>query len=122
MPASRSVTGEKRENWKKAGVRISHRELPDNINKEKEFRLPFAHVVDRDKYDAVGDTAKIRIPVIFLAGELDTDVPPEDVKEMFDNANESKKFILLNGIGHDYRFNPAEIEMVNNEILKAIPH
>jgi alpha-beta hydrolase superfamily lysophospholipase len=78
-------------------------------------------VLDRDQYDAVEDAAKIKVPLILLAGELDVSVPPEDVKEIYDNANEPKKFILLKDIDHEYRHNLSEIEMVNKEILDALP-
>ncbi|MDO8571625.1 MAG: hypothetical protein Q7R79_03015, partial [bacterium] len=119
--SSGPVMGAEREEWEKSGVRISPRDLPNNKMEKREFRLPFSHVLDRDQYDAVGDAAKLKAPIILLAGELDTSVLPEDVKAIFDNANEPKMFILLKGIGHDYRHNLREIEIVNKEILNALP-
>lgn len=121
MPSSGPVTGKAREEWEKSGIKISLRDLPENKNETREFRLPFAHALDRDQYDAVGDVQKIKAPVILLAGELDTEIPPEDVKNIFENANEPKKFIIVKGIGHSYRHNLAEIEVVNTEILKVLP-
>lgn len=121
MAASRPVAGTQRIEWEKSGIRASLRDLPNNNKEMREFRLPFSHVLDRDQYDAVGDAAKITVPIILLAGELDTSVRPEDVMAIYNNANEPKKFILLKGIGHDYRQNPLEIEIVNKEILKVLP-
>jgi alpha-beta hydrolase superfamily lysophospholipase len=121
MASSGPVIGTQRKEWEKSGVRISLRDLPNNKTGVREFRLPFSHVLDRDQYDAVGDAAKIKAPVILLAGELDTSVLPENVKEIYDNANEPKKFILLKGIDHEYRHDLSEIEVVNKEILDALP-
>ncbi len=120
MPSSGPITGKKRDDWDKLGVSISQRDLPDDRNKTKEFCVPFDHVLDRDQYDAVGDIKKIKSPVILIAGELDEVVEPEDVKELFENANEPKKFIIIPNIGHDYRLNDDEVKLVNEEILKQL--
>ncbi|HEY9584707.1 MAG TPA: alpha/beta hydrolase [Candidatus Paceibacterota bacterium] len=120
MPPSRPSEGNQREKWEKTGIRISERDLPFNKNEKREFRLPFLHVLDRDKYDVVGDVKKTKAKVVLIAGELDEAVPSMDVKEIFDKANEPKTFILIKNIGHSYRHNLAEIEIVNNEILKAL--
>lgn len=60
MPSSGPIKGQRREEWEKAGIGISQRDLPDDRNKNKEFRVPFYHILDRDQYDAVGDARKIR--------------------------------------------------------------
>lgn len=121
MPSHGPVTGERRKTWEEAGVAISSRDVPGSTDR-REFRVPFQHVLDRDRFDALGDTSKIKAPIFFLAGELDDVVPPEEVKELFDAANEHKKFLLLEGIGHDYRQNPAEVERVNQQILQLLEH
>lgn len=121
MPPYENKKGKSREEWEKTGVRISLRDLPDNKNEKREFRLPFSYVLDRDKYDVIRDVKKIKAEIILFAGELDITVLPQEVKNIFDNANEPKKFIVLRGIGHGYRRNLREIEVVNKEILKALP-
>ncbi len=120
MPSSGPVTGRRREEWEKTRRGVSWRDLPNNENEKREFLVPFNHVLDRDQYDVVEDVKKVRVPIILIAGELDDAVSPDDVREIFDAANEPKRFLLIKGIGHDYRHSPPEIEMVNNEILKAI--
>lgn len=116
MPSSGPIEGEWREEWEKAGVDIDQREVPYTRGK-KEFCVPFSHVLDRDQYDVVEEVKKVNIPILLLAGELDNLVEPEDVKEIFDNANEPKKFIIIPGIGHDYRYSDKETTVVNQEIL-----
>ena len=68
----------------------------------------------------VEDVKKIKAPIIFVAGKLDNLCSPELVRKIFDNANEPKKFALISGIGHDYRFNNDEIKLVNENITKLI--
>ena len=120
MPSSGPITGQQREEWEKAGVSISQRDLPDNKDENREFRVPFSHVLDRDMYDVAGDAKKIKAPIVLIAGESDELVAPEDVKEIYDNANEPKKFITIAGIGHNYRFSDEEVKMVNEKILEQL--
>ncbi len=122
MPSSKRTTkiGQRYKDWKKTGISISYRDLPNNKNQKREFHVPYSHAVDKDQYDVLEDVKKIKVPIIFIAGELDDKCPPEFVKEIFDNANEPKKFITISGIGHDYHYNDNEVKLVNAEILKLI--
>lgn len=107
-------------NAKKTGFSISYRDLPENSNQKREFRVPYSHFLDNQKYDVLKVIKKIKVPIIIVAGELDQLEPPEDVKIIFDNANKSKKFILIPGIGHNYRRNLSQIKKVNNEIIRYL--
>jgi len=120
MPSSGPITGQRRKEWGKTGVSVFQRDLPSDKEKKIEFRVPFRHVLDRDQYDAVRDAKKIRSPIILIAGELDDLVAPNDVKKIFDNSNEPKKFLVISGIGHDYRHNDSEVAMVNRRILEQL--
>ena len=120
MPASLPADGKARENWEKSGIRISKRDLPFGKDGEKEFKLPFSHVLDRDKYNAITDAGKTKARMILVAGETDDAIPPSQVQNIFNHANEPKKFLVIKGIGHDYRHSLTEIDTVNKEILKAL--
>ncbi len=121
MPSSKhTMTGQRYKDWEKIGVSISYRDLPDNRDKKKEFRVPFSHVIDRDKYNVMEYVRKVKVPIIIVAGELDQICLPEHVKEIFDHANQPKKFVRIPGIGHDYRHNSSEVERVNKEIINAM--
>lgn len=120
MPSHGLMTGKRREDWEKTGVSISQRDLPNEGEGMREYRVPFQHVLDREQYDALNEVKKIKVPIVFIAGELDILVPPEKVKKLFDNANEPKKFILAQGIDHEYRHRPAEIEKINALALKGL--
>ncbi len=119
MPSAGPIKGKKREDWKKTGY-FGKRDLPFDREKIIEFNVPFNHVLDRDQYDAFGDIKKIKVPIILVAGELDELVPPEEVKKLYANANQPKKFIPIPKIGHDYRFNDDEVELVNKKILEKL--
>lgn len=120
MPSSGPIQGQRREEWEKAGISTSLRDLPNDKDKTREFRVPFNHVLDRDQYDTVGDAKKIKVPIIFIAGELDDLVPPDRVREVYNNANEPKKFLIIPNIGHDYRHSDDEVKIVNENILEQL--
>lgn len=120
MPSHGPITGGRREKWEKTGVSVSSRDLPADRSQKREFHVPFTHVFDRDKYDAVSDVKNIHAPIVFVAGALDDIVPPEEVKEIFDSANEPKKFLVLENIGHDYRLNDDEVIAVNAKIMEQL--
>ncbi|MES2088201.1 MAG: alpha/beta fold hydrolase [Patescibacteria group bacterium] len=107
------------EGWEKTGFAEATRDVPGK-NETKKFQVPFSHAKDRMQYNSVEDAAKIHVPVIIVAGELDMVVLPEYAKMIFDRANEPKKFILIPGVGHDYRQNPSEIVQVNTKIIEAV--
>jgi dienelactone hydrolase len=122
MPSSKLTTkiGKRYKDWQKTGISTSYRDLPDNREQKRVFHVPYSHAVDKDKYDVVKDVKKVKVPIIFIAGELDDQCPQELVKEIFNSANEPKKLALISGIGHNYRFNDDEIKLVNKNILKLI--
>lgn len=120
FPSSRHSTARKKsQGWKEAGFRVSKRDVP-NSTEVREFRVPWAHVVDRDQFDVINEVANVHVPIAMLAGGEDDTILPEEVKELYDNANEPKKYILVEGVDHDYRHDPEKIKKVNRAILKAL--
>ena len=121
MPSSgRSMTERRREEWRTTGVSVSRRDVPGAPNECKEFRVPYTHVEDRDRYDVIADIRNVRVPIILIAGEHDGLVRLEDVREIFDNANEPKTLTVIPGIGHDYRHRDDEVARVNEVVLEQL--
>lgn len=121
MPSSgRSMVGHHYEEWKKSGFSISQRDLPNDKNKRMEYRVPYSHAEDRDAYNVVGDVEKVKVPILLIAGELDNLVLPEDVKEIFDHANEPKQFVIIPGLGHDYRHSDDEVTLLSRKVLELL--
>lgn len=119
-PGGKETSDEKKEKWRKDGFKISTRDVPGDEEKTVEFKVPFAHVEDKEKYDAIEKVKEVKVPVILFAGEKDDVILPEWVRMIYDNANEPKKFILIPGIDHDYRHNDSEIDFVNGKIIHEL--
>lgn len=120
MPSHGPITGTRRTDWERAKEKLERRDLPTDKNEIVEYLVPFTHVLDRDRYDALRDVAKVAVPIALFSGELDDIVDPESVKEIFESANEPKSFVIIPGIGHDYRHNADEVAFVNREIVKSL--
>lgn len=114
-----SANREKVDKWKQLGFRSSLRGI-EGENKKREFNVPYSYVEDMNQYDILKDVKKILVPVIFVAGELDEKVPPEDIKEIFDNANEPKRFVIIPGIGHNYHHNDRGMAIVIEKISEQL--
>lgn len=107
------------EKWKQEGYRLLQRDIPKKTE-TKEFCVPYTYVIDRLRYNVLDEIQNYHGRLILVAGELDKTVLPDDVKPIFDKANQPKKFILIENIGHDYRHNDNEISIVNEHILSQL--
>jgi pimeloyl-ACP methyl ester carboxylesterase len=108
------------EEWKKTGVQVNLRDLPHNKNEKRQYNVPYSFLEDSSPYNALDTIKQLTIPIMLIAGEEDTVCLPDVTRTIFEEANEPKQFVLLPGIGHDYRHNPAEIKQVNSAIINAI--
>lgn len=105
--------------WKRTGTKVSFRDHPDD-KRRVAFHLPYLMWQDADKYDAREAVQKIRTPLIFIAGALDSGVTPQSVKELYDKASKPKRLRILEGIDHNYRENVSHVAIVNKEILNFL--
>jgi len=115
-PQTMKLSAQLEKELQHGGVRVSHRDIPGK-KEEKEFRVPYPMFEDAKQYDTAKILPHIQIPKLFIAGELDDKVVPSKVRELHDAACSPKKFAVLHNIGHDYRHNTKEIEVVNREIV-----
>ena len=121
MPSSgRPLSDERRQRWQTSGVWTNHRDLPTDPMMTRVFHVPYTFQLDRDRYDVAQAVQSLHIPILFVAGELDTLVLPEYVQALFDQANEPKRFLLIPGIGHDYRKSDEEVKAVTDKIMATI--
>jgi alpha-beta hydrolase superfamily lysophospholipase len=120
MPSSpKTIQGKRYDDWETKRFAISTRDIP-NTTEKREYRVPYTHVIDRMKFNVFEEVKNLHVPIVLVAGELDTIVLPEHVKEIFDLAHEPKKLILMKGFEHGYRHDPLKISQVNEKILEAI--
>lgn len=116
---SRGENEEKVAKWQEEGFRTSVRDLP-NEDGTKKFQVPFSFIEDAKKYDVAKSISNFRRSLLLIAGEKDDVVSFDQIQSAYENANEPKKLIIIEGIGHDYRHNQDEIKIVNDKIMDYI--
>lgn len=105
--------------WKISGVRTVSRDVPGTSDR-REVIVPYTHVIDRLQYHVLEEISAVHAPIVLIAGEKDDIVVPEEVAKIYERANQPKRFVTIPGIGHDYRHNPDEIEIVNQHVFNAL--
>lgn len=121
MPPSvliRTVNKRKIKQWEKDGFRVSVRDIPGKKIEKKEFRVPYANMKKDKRYNVLAEINNLRVPLLLIAGEDDDIVFSDDVKKIYDQANEPKKFTIIKDLHHDYRLKKGDIKIVNREVLK----
>ena len=116
---SRNINIKKTLKWKNSGVRVSLRDVPGK-NEKKEFRVPFSNFEDASKYNLLEIAPNFKIPILLIAGELDDTILPENIEQLYAKLNGPKKLITLKGVGHNYRRNQEQINLVDNEVINFI--
>jgi uncharacterized protein len=107
-------------NWPKDKSYVSKRDVPSKPGEFITLEAPYSFAVDSLKYDVLSELATVKVPVLFVAGGADTLVSPEKVKAGYEAAGGPKKFVVVPGIGHDYRKDPSEVALVNREVLQFL--
>lgn len=120
MPPARSFLREPEKEKGSEGKR-SRRDIPGKSGEYREYIVP--HNIrdsEQQSYSAVAAAPNVHVPILFIAGEKDTFIPLDEVKSIYNAANEPKKLIVIPGIGHDYRHNPSEVKTVNDRIIAEL--
>lgn len=120
MSGYKKAPSKNEEKWKTDGVQINNRDIPKNKNEKRQYTVPFSFLEDSNKYNVLDTIGNLHIPVLLIAGEQDTLCTPEVMKTIFDKANQPKEFVIIPGIGHDYRQNSEQIKIVNDVFLSKI--
>jgi len=117
---ARNVNKEKVKKWEEAGSRIYSLDVPGSNKEKKEVKVPYSNIEDTKKYNLLNEINMLHCPLLLIAGELDEVILPTDVEDIYKEANDPKKYIVLQGIGHNYRNYPEQIERVNKEIIEFL--
>jgi pimeloyl-ACP methyl ester carboxylesterase len=122
MPSAGSKPRESENNRvaEKTGFKTIKRDIPGFPDKFKEFVYPYDLILDSYNFNALNEVHKISASILLLAGEKDTTIPVEEVKSIYAKSNEPKKFIIIPGIGHEYRHYPDQVKIVNDIILNNL--
>lgn len=89
------------------------------------FRIAESRAAFRvDEASPLRAAERIRVPVLLLHGEADTETPPEHSTRVYDALHGSKRLVLLPGVGHAGSLNAKSwplIEAWVDEALAATP-
>jgi fermentation-respiration switch protein FrsA (DUF1100 family) len=55
----------------------------------------------RDRFDSIHRIGRVAAPVLIVAGERDSIVPPEHSRQLYEAAPEPKRFVLIPGTDHN---------------------
>lgn len=109
-----------REEWEKTGFRTSERKNPPPDNGYRTYKVPLSFAVDRSRYDTLNEVKSLNVPLILIVGSEDNTVPPEDVMKIYKAANQPKEIVILDGVGHDYKADPAQTGVVNRTVVSLM--
>jgi len=112
----RTVDDERMKLWREQGFRESTRDIPDS-HEFRKFVMPYENMLADAEYNLLDVIDKLHVPLLLIAGEEDDTVLPEDVKLLFEKANEPKQFEIVQGIDHGYRRSADEVKKVNKIII-----
>lgn len=120
MPPNGVIDDGLRKSWETTGYRLETKDVPGKSGEAREFRVPFSYQLDNERHDVLVNVKKLTIPVILIAGGDDELNTPEEINELAENTSGPKKFAVIPGVGHDYRLNLEQAELVNEKILELL--
>lgn len=76
------------------------------------YHYPWIFIAPWDKYDSIGRINKVKFPLLILHGKQDQLIPFEQGLALFNQANEPKTFVALDGKGHNYLWDSQFVKTV----------
>lgn len=83
----------------------------------EEVKIPYSFIQDAQKFNVLDYVANVHASLLVVIGKVDDAVRPESTRKIFDAANEPKKLLEYEGMGHDYKKYPELLSRVNAGIL-----
>lgn len=80
-------------------------------------RVPHTAVEDARRHDLPAALGRLRSRILFVAGAWDSVISPTDVLRLHDGCGSPDKELVVLPIEHDYRHNPAQIDLVDRTIF-----
>ncbi len=121
MPSvKRAMTEHTLSLWKKKGVKVSNRDLPNNPTYSLEYLVPYTYALDFSRYDILLESHIVQVPVFVFAGEHDSTCTPEDIQKYCDQQNKNFIFQVIPKVDHEYRRSEINVSMVTTCIDKTL--
>lgn len=99
------------EEWKEKGF------YPKQKSNGQIIQIPYSFVEDADKAEVLELVRSLTQEKLIIVGKADEVVDPKETKAIYENASEPKELIELEGIGHMYKQNPQQVELVNEKVV-----
>lgn len=64
------------------------------------YKIPLEKTTEMFNYDIIGTVKKLKIPMLFVHGDNDFDVPFSHSRWLFNETHEPKKLVKIDGAGH----------------------
>lgn len=66
----------------------------------------------RDRFETIGKIGRVRSPILVVHGDRDRVVPVKFGRRLYDAAPEPKRFVLLQGVGHNDLFTDVALRAI----------
>ena len=105
--------------WNGNEFRHSERDLPNDKKSFRVFEVPYSFAEDGIQYSAVEEVKKCNKPIMIFVALDDKSVAPEEAEKIVSAAN-SPHVVRQPNMGHDFRNNQEECNIVMGEIEKFL--
>lgn len=109
VEANKKYNLERFTNWEKTGWLKEESVSKPGIIK----MLPWSHMIDKFKYDALLKANKLTMPVLLVVGEKDTSTPPEHIEKLYSVLPGKKELHIIKVAGHNLRLPEYRQELKN---------
>ncbi len=99
MSGKLSLETEGKAEWKKTGWKIEESKSKPGVIK----RLPWSHMIDRQKYDILERVDKLIMPVLLIVGENDTSTPVKHQQILYQALPGKKELHVIKQAEHTFR-------------------
>ena len=76
------------------------------------IKLPYTFFTDRQQYNVLDEARQVIVPVLFIAGTKDEDVPAATIRGIYAAAPEPKTYLEF-PTTHDYKRDPENLQKIN---------
>lgn len=110
--AMRIGLGKKIFKWIKKG----HVEI--DSSRRGKIGIPFSFALDAIKYDIRKYAAKVKAEKLFILGEEDITVVPDQTMQVYNHARKPKSLVKIKTMQHGYNWQPEILQKVNKKIVE----
>lgn len=80
-------------------------------------KISYEFVEDAKEFDAEKSASHLSQPKLIILGTVDTVVYPHITERIHETAHEPKELFVIEGMDHDYKKYPDQVEKVNKKII-----